>query len=95
MSAPPAPPRVANFEEYWAKPPPLPSPRLTYWLARFNAGWRPNRRISQMGYYEAAEWYGVWIWEYVKIIRPWESGWVSHAAKAALAATPPAPQAPR
>jgi len=64
------PNRVENVEEFWSDAPPTPSPRLVYWQARIDAGWRPNKRISKMGYYNAAEFFGVWIWEYINVIAP-------------------------
>lgn len=66
-----APPRVRDIEENWGTlPPPEPSPRCLWWVNRIAAGWRPNRRIKIMGYYEASAYYGVWIWEYLDILRP-------------------------
>jgi hypothetical protein len=59
-----------EVERYWLEPPPESSPRLSHWLAKVAAGWQPNRRISGMGYYEAAEWYGVYIWEWLNVLRP-------------------------
>jgi hypothetical protein len=59
------PPRVKDVTEYWTKPPPEPSARLLYWRERFAKGWRPNIRIAKMGYHEKAEFYGVYIWEYL------------------------------
>lgn len=55
---------------YWQNPPPEPSPRLAEWQAKIRGGWRPNRRINAMGYHEAAEFYGVYIWEYLNVISP-------------------------
>lgn len=69
-SVPPTPARVANTEEFWDKAPPERSPRCAWWLERFSGGWRPNKRIRSMGYYEAAQFYGVFIWEYVNVISP-------------------------
>jgi len=59
-----------NIETYWTSPPPEPSQRCDIWVAKIKAGWRPNRRIRQMGYYEGAEFYGVYIWEYSNVIQP-------------------------
>lgn len=64
------PPRVDNIETFWQHAPPERSPRCAHWLTRFDAGWRPNRRIAGMGYYESAEYYGVYIWEYINVISP-------------------------
>lgn len=57
-------------EKYWTSPPPEPSPGCVKWLAKIAAGWRPNSRIKGMGYAEAAEFYGVYIWELYNRIRP-------------------------
>lgn len=55
---------------YWLDPPPEPSLKLGKWIAKLKARWRPNRRIRSMGYHEAAEYYGVYIWEYINVISP-------------------------
>ena len=69
MTAPTVrPPRCGDSGSY--DKPPEQSARCTWWLARFDAGWRPNRRISGLGYYGAAIFYGVWIWEYLNVIAP-------------------------
>ncbi len=59
-----------NRYAYWQAPPPEPSPKLKRWIARIKAGWRPNRRIRQMGYDEKAEFFGVYLWEYLNVIAP-------------------------
>ena len=61
---------MINVEQYWLKPPPVRSSGCAKWLKKIEAGWKPNRRIGSMGYYEAAEFYGVFIWEYINEIRP-------------------------
>ncbi len=68
-----APPRVdtySNGEKYWTTPPPLWSSRLHWWLERIEAGWRPGRRICRLGYYCKAEYFGVYIWEYLNVLSP-------------------------
>lgn len=55
---------------YWTEPPPEPSRPLGKWLERIRGGWRPNKRISRMGWGEATEFYGVYVWEYFNLIRP-------------------------
>ncbi|MFL6096040.1 MAG: hypothetical protein ACJ71Y_11380 [Blastococcus sp.] len=56
---------------YWNDAPPAMSPRCGYWLTRHNDGsWQPNRWIRREGYHAAAERLGVWIWEYLHVIRP-------------------------
>jgi len=59
-----------DVQRYWTEPPPEPSPRLGRWLERIRGGWRPNRRVGQMGYHEAAEFYGVYLWEYFHVLVP-------------------------
>lgn len=61
--------RVDRYE-YWSQPPLAPSPRLAYWQARIAAGWRPNKRIRGLGYDGAAEFYGVYMWEYLEVLWP-------------------------
>ena len=62
------PPRVDNVERYCGDPPPEPSPRLLWWQQRFRDGFSPNKRVRTMGYYESAEWCGVYIWEYINVL---------------------------
>jgi len=64
------PPRVSDRDVYWTQAPPIPSARRSFWIERIAAGWRPNRRIRAMGYVEAAEFYGVYVWEYTEVLRP-------------------------
>lgn len=66
----PKPPRVADVEDYWADAPPVISDRCAYWLRQIERGWLPNRHIAREGYYSSAEWYGVWLWEYLNLISP-------------------------
>jgi hypothetical protein len=66
----PKPPRVTDIEDWWADPPPVLSDRCWYWMRQIERGWMPNRRISGEGYYGSADWYGVWIWEWLNIIHP-------------------------
>lgn len=65
----PKPPRVDHYA-FWGEPPAELSPRCRYWLAQIERGWRPNRFVRRMGYDEAAEWYGVYLWEYLNVIAP-------------------------
>lgn len=82
IQKPPAPPRVRNLEKWWAEPPPSPSARCLWWLDKINAGWRPGRRIRQLGYYTSAEWYGVYIWEYLHVLSPVLSAiWIAEAGE--------------
>jgi hypothetical protein len=55
---------------YWGDPPPEPSEACTKWVERIRNGWRPNRRIRFMGYDSSAEFYGVYIWEYIHVLCP-------------------------
>lgn len=66
----PKPPAVDDRYRYWGSPPPERSPRCRYWLRQIERGWRPNRFVRRRGYDEAAEWYGVYLWEYLNSIRP-------------------------
>lgn len=55
---------------YWNELPPEPSPRLNFWVKRVGEGWRPNKRVRCRGYHSAAEFFGVYIAEYQRILRP-------------------------
>lgn len=70
MSEPPAPPWVEDIEEFWSEPPPEPSARLLYWQAQIADGWQPNRRVATFGYHNAADFFGVYIWEYLNVLYP-------------------------
>lgn len=68
-----APPRVDvydNGERYWLHAPPSLSARCRYWVARIDAGWRPGKRIRMLGYYGAATYYGVYIFEWLYVLSP-------------------------
>lgn len=67
---PPAPARARNIEEYWTDRPPEPSARLMWWLTRIDAGWRPNARTATLGYYSQAEYFGVYLWEWLNVLYP-------------------------
>lgn len=71
---PPRPPQVADEQAYWTSPPPEPSARCLYWREQIANGWHPNRRVSMMGYHEATNFYGVYIWEYINVISPLVAG---------------------
>jgi len=64
------PNRVEDYTEYWNNPPPSLSPRCQHWVNRIRNGWVPNRRVKQMGYDEASQFFGVYIWEYINILFP-------------------------
>lgn len=66
----PKPARVADRYLYWLDPPTEVSERCRYWLRQIERGWRPNRLISGHCYDCSAEWYGVYIWEYLHLIAP-------------------------
>ena len=66
----PKPPPVANIYTHWVDAPSTLSQRCEYWLRQVRRGWRPSGRVRRMGREEAAEWYGVYIWEYVHVIVP-------------------------
>lgn len=65
----PKPPKVEDHYEYWGEAPPERSQRCEYWVRQIERGWRPNRRIPDC-YCCGSEWHGVYIWEYLHIIRP-------------------------
>lgn len=66
----PKPPRVALSESYWMSPPPQRSARCAYWVHQIERGWLPNRSICRNGYHSSADWYGVYIWEYLNVLAP-------------------------
>ena len=37
-------------------------------MKRIRDGWRANTRIRTQGYYGAAAYFGVWLWEYFQVI---------------------------
>lgn len=59
-----------NRYDYWTERPPMPSPNLLKWQKKIEDGWVPNARISSMGYDESAEFFGVYIWEYINVLLP-------------------------
>lgn len=69
MSQPSKGPKVDPYE-YWDDPPPQPSPRLRYWLAAVEQGWKPNLRLRRMPCATATRWYGVYRWEYLNVLAP-------------------------
>ena len=64
----PKPAAVPDPDTYWNDPPPTQSARCDWWVRQIERGWLPNRRIRAEGYYSAAGWYGVYIWEYRNVI---------------------------
>lgn len=66
----PKPPPVDDRYRFWLEAPPEPSPRCLYWLRQIARGWRPNRFIQGHDYDSSAEWYGIYIWEYVNAVSP-------------------------
>lgn len=66
----PKPPAVPCRYDFWRYLPDDLSPRCSWWLRQIEVGWRPNRYIRRMGYDESAEWYGVYIAEYLHVIEP-------------------------
>lgn len=65
------PPRVERMDDYWSSAPPEPSRKLIYWINRFaSTAWRPNKRIRTRDYWDAAHFFGVYLWEYSKVIFP-------------------------
>lgn len=66
----PKPVRVADHYAYWGDPPPEMSERCRYWMRQIDRGWRPSRRVATIGYDGTAEWFGVYLWEYLHVIWP-------------------------
>lgn len=66
----PKPARVDDRYRFWSSAPLDLSERCRYWLRQIERGWRPNRRISIESYDSGAEWYGVYIWEFLHVILP-------------------------
>lgn len=58
-----------DIQEYWSGPPPEPSPKLGKWIAKIQSGWTPNKRIRALGYYSSAEFFQIYLWEYLNVIR--------------------------
>lgn len=66
----PKPAPVQDVYRYWIEQPPRLSDRCLYWIQQIYRGWHPSRRIRKEGSDGAAEWYGVWLWEYENVIQP-------------------------
>lgn len=66
----PKPPKVNDRYRYWVERPPALSSRCVYWVRQIMRGWRPNRRLSCLGYDEKAGWFGVYIWELLNVLGP-------------------------
>ena len=56
--------------EYWSVPPPEPSRALARWVAKIEAGWKPNRRIRQMGRDGSIDYFEVYAWEWQEVLYP-------------------------
>lgn len=69
-----APPRVNSIEEYWGEDAPVMSARCAYWMQRIAGGWRPSKRIRSLGYYGSADYFGVYISEWLNVLSPMISG---------------------
>ena len=66
----PKPAKVSDAEDYWLFAPSQLSARCAYWVRQIERGWLPNRRIVREGYQYGADWYGVYIWEYLNVLDP-------------------------
>lgn len=65
------PASVRNVFDFWGDSPPVMSPRCAYWIARHAAGtWKSNKYLRREDPGWAAEHLGVWLWEYLHVIRP-------------------------
>lgn len=68
---PPAPQRVTSIETYWQESPPEMSARCRWWIQRISLrGWRRNARVATLGYYGSAQYFGVYVWEWIEILSP-------------------------
>lgn len=68
------PPPVDDPQRYWSNPPPEQSSRCAYWVRRYTEGsWVPNKHLRRLGYFGAAGWLGVYLWEYWHVFRPLEA----------------------
>lgn len=64
------PSKVDDIQTYWNNPPLELSPRCKWWIEYIHKiRWSRNRRLATMGYYDASEWFGVYIWEYIHVLR--------------------------
>ena len=66
----PKPPPVEDRYRFWIKPPAKLSPRCVYWRRQIERGWLPNSRILGEGYDGCAQWFGVYIWEWLNVLWP-------------------------
>jgi len=66
----PKPAKVADVTEHWGGAPPEPSARCLYWLRHIRRGWRPSARVMSEGYHGTAEWFGVYLFEYLQVLCP-------------------------
>ncbi|MFI5436442.1 hypothetical protein ACHMZP_32160 [Rhodococcus baikonurensis] len=66
----PKPVKVSDAEDYWLFAPSQLSRRCAYWVRQIERGWLPNRRIVREGYQNGADWFGVYIWEYLNVLDP-------------------------
>jgi len=66
----PRPPRVPDRYAYWTEPPPERSERCAYWLRQIQAGWLPSKYVTREGYDGQAQWFGVYLWEYLHVLAP-------------------------
>ena len=77
----PKPPAVADHYTFWLDPPPSRSDRCAWWERQIARGWRPSRRVAREGYDASAQWFGVWLWEYLNVLVPAMSEPVTPAAE--------------
>lgn len=64
----PKPPPVEDIYKYWADPPPELSDRCKWWIRQMVNGWRPNRHMRGECSDCSAEWYGIYLWEFINVI---------------------------
>lgn len=69
-----APARIkgtARYDFMHSRQPPEISERCRWWVDRIqNRGWIGNKRTMAMGYEDATEYFGVYVWEWVHVIQP-------------------------
>lgn len=65
-----APKSVEDVEDYWDDRPPALSNRCVWWMARIINGWRSDGVNSTYSESGKASVYGVYVWEYINVIRP-------------------------
>lgn len=66
----PKPPPVDDSYRYWGDAPPELSDRCLWWVRQISRGWQPNKHIRRECRDCSAQWYGVYLWEFINVIYP-------------------------